>query len=47
VRAGRFNDRAVTGQTRAVRTTRFQYRARERFKKTLSLCNSMKRPISA
>jgi len=35
VRAGRFNDRAVTGQTRAVRTTRFQYRARERFKKTL------------
>jgi hypothetical protein len=36
VRASRFNDGAVTGQTRAVRTTGFQYRARERFKKILS-----------
>src|SRR5580704_13652431 len=35
VRASRFNDSAVTGQTRAVRTTGFQYRARERFKKIL------------
>jgi hypothetical protein len=35
VRASRFNDGAVTGQTRAVRTTGFQYRARERFKKPL------------
>ena len=33
VRASRFNDGAVTGQTRAAGTIGFQYRARERFKK--------------